>query len=133
MSTNTSDEPGSPWKVVFYETAAGNSPPDDWLRGQPARVQAKFAWIFDLLEENGTDVGRPYVAPVRDKIWEVRWELNRVQYRLLYFAGPGRTFVMLHGLTKARKIPPADSGLAEQRMADHLVRLRGARKGRSRG
>lgn len=52
----TSPEPtgkGTPWEVTFYETAQGTRPAEAWLRDQSAKAQARFARIFDLLEEAG--------------------------------------------------------------------------------
>ncbi len=112
-----------PWEVVFYETASGDRPAEAWLRDQTAKVQARFAWVFDLLEEHGTNVGEPHVAPLRDKIWEVRPEIQGVQYRLLYFAASRRRFVMLHGFKKkTRRTPARELEVAEQRMRDYLRR-----------
>ncbi len=109
-----------PWAVVFYETADAKRPVEEWLRKQPAKVQAKFAWIFDLLEEHGMNVGEPYVAPLRGKIWEVKLEHQRVQYRLLFFPGPRRRLVMLHGFVKKKQRTPAkELETTEQRMADY--------------
>jgi len=112
-----------PWAVVFYETARGERPAEAWLMGQNAKVQARFARLFDLLEEHGTNVHEPYVAHLRDKLWEVRLEHQRVQYRLLYFPAPHRRFVMLHGFVKkTRRAPARELEVAEQRMRDYLQR-----------
>lgn len=113
-----------PWEVVFYESANADRPAEAWLREQDPKVQARFAWVFDLLEEHGTSVREPYVAHLRGKIWEVRTEQAKVQRRLLYFAAPERKFVMLHGLVKkTRKTPPKEIAVAEQRMQDYVARL----------
>ncbi len=55
------------WDVTFYETAQGARPAEAWLRDQPAKAQARFAWIFDLLEEHGTHVREPDVSHVQEK------------------------------------------------------------------
>jgi len=112
-----------PWEVVFYETGRGERPAEVWLRGQHVKVQARFAWIFDLLGEHGTKIREPYVAHLRGKLWEVRLEQQGVQYRLLYFPGPRRRFVMLHGFVKkTRRAPARELEVAEQRMVDYLKR-----------
>ena len=114
----------SPWELVFYETAEGNRPAEVWLRGQGPKVQARFARIFDLLEEHGTSVREPYVAHLRGKIWEVRVEHAKVQRRVLYFAAPERKFVLLHGFVKkTQRTPSREIGVAEQRMQDYTARL----------
>lgn len=128
----TSPEPtgkGTPWEVTFYQTAQGTRPAEAWLRDQSAKAQARFSRIFDLLEEQGTNVREPYVSHVRGKIWEVRVEHDRVQRRLLYFPATERKFVMLHGFAKkTQKTPAKEIEVAEQRMRDYMTRLEKPRK-----
>ncbi len=120
-----------PWEVVFYETKVGERPAESWLKSQAPKVAARFTWILDLLEEHGTSVTRPYVDHLRGKIWEVRVEQNKVQYRLLYFSAPVRKFVMLHGFVKkTQKTPPREIAVAEQRMNDYMERWEQANKRR---
>ncbi len=120
-----------PWEVVFYEAQGGARPAEDWLKDRGPKVAARFAWIFDLLEDQGTNVTRPYVDHLRGKIWEVRVEQNKVQYRMLYFAAPERKFVMLHGfIKKTQRTPPKEIDVAEERMNDYMERLKQANKGR---
>lgn len=49
------------WKVNFYKSESGGSPVYDWYLEQEAKVQARLARIFELLEDHGTSVGFPYV------------------------------------------------------------------------
>ena len=119
-------EEGS-WEVTFYETPQGVRPAEEWLKEQGHKVGARFARVFDLLEEHGTNVTGPYVAHVRGKIWEVRVEQEKVQRRLLYFTALGRKFVMLHGFVKkAQKAPPKEIEVAERRMKDYMNRWKRA-------
>jgi phage-related protein len=121
------------WAVIFYETPQGARPAEAWLREQGPRVGARFGRIFDLLEEYGTNVRRPYVARVIGRVWEVRVEQERVQRRLFYFAAPGRKFVMLHGFVKkTRKAPLKEIEVAQRRLTDYLMRLAhaGGKQGR---
>ena len=72
------------------------------------------------------------MAHVIGRVWEVRVEQERVQRRLLYFAAPGRTFVMLHGFAKkTRKVPLKEIEVAQKRLADYLTRSE--RTGRKQG
>ncbi len=123
MPTEGGRRDANPWAVVFYETARGNRPTELWLAQQDTKVQARFARIFDLLEEHGTGVHEPYVAHLRDKLWEARLEHQRVQYRLLYFPAPHWLFVMLHGFVKkTQRTPSREMDVPEQRMRDYLER-----------
>jgi phage-related protein len=119
----TDDSPDPSWEILFCETAGGHRPAEAWLREQSPKVQARFARIFDLLEEHGTAVREPYVAHLRGKIWEVRVEQDKIQHRLLYFATPQRKFVVVHGFVKTQKTPPKEISVAEHRMRDYITRL----------
>ncbi len=119
------------WEVVFYEAQGGARPAEDWLKARAPKVAARFAWIFDLLEDQGTNVTGPYIDHLRGKVWEVRVEQNKVQYRMLYFAAPERKFVMLHGfIKKTQRTPRKEIDLAEVRMKDYMERLKQANKER---
>lgn len=112
----------SKWTVEFYQFPNGNSPVLDWFNEQEAKVQAKLARIFELLEEQGTTVGKPYVAPLEDKLYEIRVEQDTNIYRTIYFAYTGRRFILLHGFQKkTRKTPKKELTIAKQRMKAFLL------------
>jgi phage-related protein len=105
------------WKVEFYQFPNGNSPVLDWYLSQEPQVKAKFARIFDLLQEHGTSVGKPYVAPLDAKLYEIRVEHDTNIYRTIYFAYSGRRFILLHGFQKkTQKTPKKELDLAKNRM-----------------
>ncbi len=111
----------SQWQVEFYQFPNGNSPVFDWFNEQNAKVQAKFARIFELLEEHGTSVGKPYVAPLEDKLYEIRVEQDTNIYRIIYFAYTGKRFILIHGFQKkTQKTPKKEINLAKQRMKAFL-------------
>lgn len=117
---------GDRWEVVFYETAQGERPAEEWLRRQDVKVQARLARILDMLEEHGTNVKEPFVSHLRDKLWEVRVEHHRVRHRLLYFPAPTRKFVVLHGFVKKTpKTPAREMEVAEARIRDYMNRSSG--------
>lgn len=64
------------WKIEFYQIDEDNSPVLDWFKVQKPKVKAKIGRIFDLLEEQGTAVGMPYVKPLEEKLYEIRVEQN---------------------------------------------------------
>ncbi|BAZ71346.1 hypothetical protein NIES4106_61430 (plasmid) [Fischerella sp. NIES-4106] len=112
----------SQWSVEFYRFENGNSPVFDWFKDQEAKVQAKLSHIFDLLEEQGTSVGKPYVAPLEDKLYEIRIEQDTNIYRTIYFAYTGKRFILLHGFQKkTQKTPKKELNLARQRMKEFLA------------
>lgn len=109
------------WTVEFFKFPNGNSPVLDWFTSQDPKVQAKLARIFDLLQEQGTAVGKPYVAPLGDKLFEIRVEQNTNIFRTLYFAHTGQRFILLHGFQKkTQKTPKKELALAKERMRTFL-------------
>jgi phage-related protein len=112
----------SQWKVEFYKVPSGNSPVLEWFKSQEPKVKAKFGRIFDLLQEQGIAVGKPYVAPFADKLYEIRIEQDTNIYRTLYFTYTGKRFILLHGFQKkTQKTPKKELDLAQERMNAFLA------------
>jgi phage-related protein len=112
----------SQWKVEFYKFPNDNSPILDWLQSQEPKVKAKLARIFDLLEDQGTAVGKPYVAPLEEKLYEIRIEQDTNIYRILYFAYTEKRFILLHGFQKkTQKTPKKELDLSKERMKAFLA------------
>lgn len=106
----------SEWSVEFYVSAKGTTPVLEWLREQPPKVQAKLAQVFELLQSEGVAVGKPYVAPLVDKLYEIRIEQDTNIYRVVYFAFTGKRFILLHGFQKkTQKTPKSELELAQTR------------------
>lgn len=91
------------WSVEFYSTSDDNSPVLDWYESLDDKAKAKLIWIFQLLETNGIEVGMPYIKPLGDKLYEVRADVNRNTFRVVYFLHTGRRFILLHGFQKKLK------------------------------
>ena len=111
------------WKIEFYQSPSGNLVVYDWFLEQEAKVKARFAQIFDLLQDKGTSVGMPYVRPiVNTKLYEIRVEQSTNIYRIFYFAYTGQRFILLHGFQKkTQKTPKKEIELAERRRKEFLV------------
>ncbi|MUL39485.1 type II toxin-antitoxin system RelE/ParE family toxin [Gloeocapsopsis dulcis] len=112
------------WEVEFYKSEEGSSPVFEWFDEQDAKVKAKFARIFELLEECGTSVKKPYVDSITDtKLFEIRVEQQTNIYRILYFAYTGKRFILLHGFQKkTQKTPRRHIELAEDRRKEFISR-----------
>lgn len=77
----------SKWEIEFYQSPNGNPVVYDWFVAQEAKVKARFAHIFDLLQDKGILVGMPYVRPIANtKLYEIRVEQSTNIYRIFYFA-----------------------------------------------
>ncbi len=109
------------WSIDFYTDCEAKSPITEWFEAQDAKVQAKFLWVFDLLEEAGIEVGMPHVKPLKDKLYEIRIRVDKNAYRIIYFLHTGQKFILLHGFQKkTQKTPTKELELAKKYLVDCL-------------
>lgn len=105
--------------VVFFKDKDGSVPVLDWLDGEVARRNRRAAakcraWL-NLLKSNGRDLRRPIADYLRDDIYELRIQLNNINYRLLYFFSGNTVAVVSHGIVKESKVPDKEIELARER------------------
>jgi phage-related protein len=113
----------SDWSVEFYADADGDSPVLDWYESLDEKIKAKLIWIFQLLEANGIELGMPYIKPLGDKLYEIRADVNRNAFRVVYFLHTGRRFILLHGFQKkTQKTPTKELARARTYLEDFLER-----------
>src|SRR4051812_48797150 len=110
-----------PWTSVYvFRATDGSVPLIKWLQSLAETNDVAFdravAHIQDL-ERMGYELRRPAVDNLGDGIWELRFRVVTVQYRILYFFCGKNALVLSHGVTKERKIKPKDIALAKRRKA----------------
>lgn len=106
--------------ILIYKEQGGNAPLLDWMDTLPSKIVNKWTERFESLEEYGHELRRPIIAPLRDKIHELRVDKQRVHYRVLY-TYVGKNIVLLsHGCSKIRKVPEAEIDRAIQRRENFL-------------
>lgn len=88
------------YELVFYESESGRAPALEFLRKQPKAVRAEAGWLLEQLQEHGSEIGRPIVGYLDDGIYELRWQVERNEYRLLFFFSGRRIVVVTHGFAK---------------------------------
>jgi hypothetical protein len=108
-------------RVVFFQEAPGHVPVVDWLRElrrRDSKVYAKCVAAIERLAELGHELRRPLADLLRDGIYELRPKSGHVNYRILYFFHGRSVAVLANGLTKERRVPPAeiDRAIARRRM-----------------
>jgi phage-related protein len=80
----------------------------------PLKARAKLYWVLEILREHGLGVGRPYVAPLADGLWELRVRHQGVNHRFLFFLDRGKA-VFTHGFTKKTdKVPKGEMEIARR-------------------
>jgi phage-related protein len=111
------------WTLVFYETAAGNSPVLEFL-GELSKVDAvRAARDLNLLQTLGIQLGMPHVRHLEgSELWELRIR-GRRHHRIFYVAIHGQRMLLLHGFTKkSEKTPAREIQTATVRLADYRER-----------
>jgi putative component of toxin-antitoxin plasmid stabilization module len=105
--------------VVFFKDQDGTVPILDWMDGEVSKRNPKIAIKcrarIGILSELGTKLPVSVAKPLRDGIWELRFEYQGVNYRILYFFSQTRVIVVSHGLWKDDLVPPREIDLAIKR------------------
>ncbi len=102
-------------EVIFYQEKDGASPVREWVNELPKKIRAKARVRIERLAELGHELRRPEADYLRDDIYELRWRVQSVNYRILYFFHGREVVVLAQGLTKERAVPPGDIDLAVKR------------------
>jgi phage-related protein len=107
--------------LIFFTTERGDSPIDEFLDGLDKKLRAKVAAYLSLLEDEGTNLRRPYADVVRGKIRELRIHYSSNQYRVLYSFHVRDQIVLVHAFSKkTQQLKEKDIELSERRMADWM-------------
>ena len=78
------------------------------LQKRDRKAYANCVAAIEILEMFGHALRRPKADYLRDGVYELRAKSQRVQYRILYFFAGKDVVILTHGLTKEKKVPPAD-------------------------
>lgn len=107
--------------MAFYESDEDGAPVQVFVDALDLPRRAKVLAVIRLLQEQGPLLPFPYSSQVRGRLRELRAHFGREHYRVLYFGGPGRVFVLLHAFRKrTAQTPEQDIALAEGRMQRYL-------------
>jgi phage-related protein len=89
------------WEIVLYEDANGRCPAKEFLDGLHIETERPFVdYKIGLLEEHGYNLKRPHAAPLEKKIYELRVDANKKQFRCLYFFFDKNKIIFSHGFVK---------------------------------
>lgn len=94
------------WRVVDYTTEDGACPVQELLDGLRRKERQKALAAIDLLEDEGSDLRRPYADTLMDGIHELRVRVSTLQYRILYFFFDRCDIVLTHGFRKTGERVP---------------------------
>lgn len=110
--------------VVFYRTATGACPVEEFLDSLGGKQAQKVLWVLRLIEELPT-VPQQYFKRLvgTDGLWEVRVQFGGDTFRLLGFFHEGQLIILTNGFAKkTQKTPLQEIELAHKRKKDYLFR-----------
>lgn len=105
-------------EVIYYREADDSVPVREWLhdlRRRDRRAAEKCVAQIGLLRSFGHELRRPVADYMRDGVYELRARVGNVQHRILYVFHGRNCAVLVHGLTKEKKVPVKDIELAISR------------------
>ena len=89
----------------------------EWFGRLPSKAQDKCRLRIERLRELGHELRRPEADYLRDGIYELRVNLQGINYRMLYFFHGDIAAVVSHGIIKEQIVPPKeiDQAVARKR------------------
>lgn len=102
------------WRMTFYSENVERE-----TLAFPAGILAHFLHIFEMIEEWGPALGKPYTAPLGEGLFEIRAKGKEGIGRSLFCTVKGREVVILRSfIKKTQKTPKKDLDLAKKRMKE---------------
>lgn len=110
--------------VIFYKTADGKCPIQDFLDSLPGKVTQKVAWVLSLLEDLKVVPSTYFKKLVgTEEIWECRIQFASNAYRIFCFFEGNSVVILTHGFAKkSQKIPQHEIERAEAYRRDYFKR-----------
>ena len=111
------------FRIVFYRTAGGDSPVEDFLDSLDCKMRAKMLMSIRIIKETGYQTRMPYSRELNDGIFELRAKVGSDISRVLYFFMVGRRIVLTNGFVKkTQKTPREEIEKAKRYREDYLKR-----------
>ncbi len=110
--------------VIFYRTADGKCPVQEFLDSLPGKAAQKVTWVLKLIEDLEIVPSTYFKKLVStEEIWECRIQLGSNAYRMFCFFDGHSVVVLTHGMVKkTQKTPQREIERAETYRRDYLQR-----------
>lgn len=96
------------WQILFYSDRV-----EQETLEFPDKILAKLLHIFEMIEEHGANLGKPYTDSLGDGLFEVRAKGQEGIGRSLFCYTHGKTIIILHSfIKKTQKIPKKELEIA---------------------
>ncbi|MCL2881713.1 MAG: type II toxin-antitoxin system RelE/ParE family toxin [Coriobacteriia bacterium] len=119
------------YEIEYYTRANGEQPVQVYLDSLNTKLEAKTAYMIDLLERNGAALREPDSKHLEDGIFELRTKFGSDSGRVLFFFFVEKRIVLTHGfLKKINKTPRREIAKAKRFRSDYLERMGGEQNGK---
>lgn len=106
-------------KVLFYKTASGRSPVEDFMKSLSAADQGRFKDVYEGIIEYGLECPRVIFRQLSGKLWEIKFSSEGGKYRIAYVVADKDLMIWLHAFKKTtQRTPQNDLTVAIKRMAE---------------
>ena len=110
------------YEVVFYESANGEAPVQEFLDSLPIKLREKTLRGLMLLQELGPQLRGEETEHIRDGLFELRTKFGSDITRIFYFFFAGQKIVVSGGfIKKSQKTPRREIERAPRRKRDWEV------------
>ena len=102
------------WQIVFFSEKV-----EEITLSFPKGILANFLHVVEMIQEFGPSLGKPYTAPMGDRLFEIRAKGLEGIGRSLFCTQPGKEIIILHSfIKKTEKTPKKDIDLAKKRLKE---------------
>jgi len=99
------------WQILFYSDRV-----EQETLEFPDKILAKLLHIFEIIEENGANLGKPYTDSLGNGLFEVRAKGKEGIGRSLFCYTNEKTIIILHSfIKKTQKTPKKELEIALSR------------------
>lgn len=105
------------WKVLFFQTARGDSSVEDFIKEQDEATYAKVLQAIKLLSDNGPYLKPPYIKKLQGKLYELRIS-GKVAIRIFYTIAHNEYYLLHAFKKKSQKTPSRELKVALDKMKE---------------
>lgn len=105
------------WKVLFFQTARGDSPVKEFIQNQDKTTYMKLIHAIELLENSGPFLKPPYIKKLQDKLYELRIS-GKVAIRIFYTISHNEYYLLHAFKKKSQKTPSKELKVALDRLKE---------------
>ena len=111
-------------EILFYETASGQKPIEDFLDQLSSKQAQKVTWVLKLVEDLKRVPSKYFKKMVNtEDLWEIRAVAGSNIFRLIGFFDGSNLVVFAHAFhKKTQKTPKRAIKIAEERKKDYFGR-----------